>query len=84
MIKSELELRNLIDLAFVAQDYDTTYQNAEIPIGDFKRIKAYKHAAHAEEIYFFSKMVQDRAFLTTDFKEVVSNANQIYEQYSRS
>ena len=50
MNKSELELRNLIDLGFVVQDYETTIQNAEFPIGDFRRIQAFKNAAHCEEI----------------------------------
>ena len=36
MNKSELELRTLIDLAFVIQDYETTYGNADLPSKDFK------------------------------------------------
>jgi hypothetical protein len=36
MNKSELELRNLVDLAFVFQDYETGYQNANLPLKDFK------------------------------------------------
>jgi hypothetical protein len=38
MNKSELELRSLIDIAFVVQDYETVINNAEYPITDFKKI----------------------------------------------
>lgn len=45
MNKEELEMRNLIDLAFVAQDYETTMINTKYPYGDFKKWKALRHAA---------------------------------------
>jgi len=47
-------------------------------------MKAYKHAAHAEEIQFFSRMACDRTYLAGDFKEIVSTANSIYELYNRT
>ena len=50
MNKEELELRNLIDLAFVAQDYETAMKNGGIPLSDFKKCKAYRHAASCQEI----------------------------------
>jgi hypothetical protein len=40
MNKEELELRNLVDLAFVAQDYETALNNGKIPYNDFKKCKA--------------------------------------------
>jgi hypothetical protein len=83
MNKSELELRNLIDLGFVVQDYETTIQNAEFPIGDFRRIQAFKNAAHCEEIQMFSKMALDGNFLTRDFKEFVATADKIFETYHK-
>jgi hypothetical protein len=45
MNKDELEMVNLVDLAFVAQDYETATNNAKIPYGDFKKCKAWRHAA---------------------------------------
>jgi len=36
MNKTDIELRNLCDLAFVSQDYETALQNASIPYKDFK------------------------------------------------
>ena len=54
MNKSELELRNLIDTAFVFQDYDTTYQNAQFPLKDFKGCKAYRFAGSCLELQLLS------------------------------
>lgn len=45
MNKDELEMVNLVDLAFVSQDYETASNNAKIPYGDFKRCKAWRHTA---------------------------------------
>ena len=45
MNKEELELCNLVDLAFVAQDYETSMNNGKIPFNDFKKCKAFRHAA---------------------------------------
>lgn len=45
MNKEELELRNLVDLALVAQDYETALNNGKIPLSDFKKCKAVRHAA---------------------------------------
>lgn len=50
MNKEELELRNLVDLAFVTQDYETAENNARIPLNDFKKCKAFRHAASCQEI----------------------------------
>ncbi len=50
MNKEELELRNLVDLAFVSQDYETAMRNGGIPLSDFKKCKAYRHAASCQEI----------------------------------
>jgi len=45
MNKSELELRNLVDVAFVLQDYETAYNNASLPLKEFKKYKAHRYAA---------------------------------------
>lgn len=68
MNKSELELRTLVDLGFIVQDYETTLMNVKYPIKDFKDIKAYKNATHCEEIELFSKMALDSKFTGRDVK----------------
>ena len=83
MNKSDLELRNLTDLAFVIQDYETTYNNAEYPAGDFKRIRAFIHSAHCEELRLLSRIAFERFYAQNNFKDLVSNANQIYETYQK-
>ena len=50
MNKSDLELRNLCDLAFVSQDYETALQNASYPYKDFKGCKAFRFAASCLEV----------------------------------
>lgn len=50
MNKAELELRNLCDLAFVSQDYETALQNASYPYKDFKGCKAFRFAASCLEV----------------------------------
>lgn len=45
MNKEELEMVNLVDLSFVLQDYETVVNNAKLPYGDFKKCKAFRHAA---------------------------------------
>lgn len=57
MNKSELELRNLIDLAFVFQDYETVSQNAYIPLKDFRSYKAYRFAGSCQELVILSSLV---------------------------
>ena len=60
MNKSDLELRNLIDLAFVIQDYETTFNNAEYPASDFKKVKAFVHSAHCDELRLYSRIAFER------------------------
>jgi len=62
MNKQELELRNLIDLALVAQDYETAMTNAKIPYSDFKSCKAFRHAASCQEVLTFGQLGFDPAF----------------------
>ena len=50
MNKAEHELRNLCDLAFVSQDYETANQNASYPLKDFKGCKAFRFAASCQEV----------------------------------
>lgn len=50
MNKEELELCNLVDLAFVTQDYETAMNNAKIPYNDFKKCKAFRHSASCQEV----------------------------------
>ena len=83
MNKSELELRSLIDIAFVVQDYETVINNAEYPITDFKKIQAHKNKAHCEEIMMFSKMAFDKYYLTRGFKEFLNFADTIFETYHK-
>jgi len=83
MNRGELELRTLIDLAFVIQDYETTYTNAEYPSGDFKRIKAYLHAAHCDEIKLYARIAHDKFYAQTNMKDLVATANGIYDMYAR-
>lgn len=83
MNRGELELRTLIDLAFVIQDYETTYTNAEYPSGDFKRIKAYLHAAHCDEIRLYARIAHDKFYAQTNMKDLVATANGIYDMYAR-
>jgi HEPN domain-containing protein len=54
MNKEELELRNLVDLAMVSQDYETAYSNGKIPFSDFKKCKASRHAASCQEVIAFA------------------------------
>ena len=60
MNKSELELRNLVDLAFIIQDYETTYANAGMPSDDFKRHKVFLHGAHCDEIKLLARIAHER------------------------
>ena len=81
MNRGELELRNLIDLAFVIQDYQTTRAYVEFPADDFKKIKAFQHAAHCDELKLYSRLVLDRDYPTTLYKELVLHSQQIYDSY---
>ena len=83
MNKSELELRTLIDLAFVIQDYETTYGNADLPSKDFKQSKAYLHAAHCDELKLYARIAHDKFYVQNSIKDVVSTANGIYDMYAR-
>lgn len=80
MNKSELELRSLVDTAFIIQDYETVIHNAEFPIGDFKRCKAFKHSAHCEEVLLYSRLAFDR---TLTFKEALQTLDTIFETYHK-
>jgi hypothetical protein len=75
MNKSELEIRGLVDLAYVMQDYETVRDNVDIAITDFKKIQAHKHSIHCQEMQLFSRMAMDRNYLLRDFKEFQSNAD---------
>ena len=83
MNKSDLELRNLIDLAFVIQDYETTYGNAEYPASDFRKVNALTHMAHCEELKLFSRIAYEKFYAQSNFKDVVGTAHQIYSTYSK-
>ena len=83
MNKNELELRTLIDLSFVIQDYETTYTNAEYPSGDFKRIKAYLHAAHCDELKLYARIAHDKFYAQNNMKDLISTANGIYDMYAK-
>jgi len=83
MNRSELELRTLIDLAFVIQDYETTLSNAEYPSSDFKRIRAFLHAAHCDELKLYARIAHERFYAQSSMKDVMATANNVYEMYER-
>ena len=74
-------MRNLIDLAFVAQDYEMVLKCSDLPIKDFKSIKALMHMTHCEELNMYAKMIFDRNYLTRDFKEFIAKASTLFMQY---
>lgn len=53
-------MRNLSDLGFVFQDYETVNGNVSYPLKDFKQCKAYRHAASCMEIQFLAKLAYDQ------------------------
>ena len=59
MNRPELEMRNLSDLAFVFQDYETALQNVQYPLKDFRNCKAFKHSASCLEIQLLSQLTCD-------------------------
>ena len=83
MNRSELELRTLTDLAFVIQDYETTFANAELPSSDFKRVKAYLHAAHCDELRLYARIAHERFYAQTNMRDVINTANSVYEMYAK-
>ena len=85
MNKDELELRNLVDLAFVAQDYETVINNAKIPYNDFKKCKAFKHSASCQEILLSSMLAFNPDMVTNgNSKEVDSMIENAFMLYYRS
>lgn len=71
MNKDELELCNLVDLSFVAQDYETSMNNAKIPYNDFKKCKAFRHSASCQEVLVFSSLAFDsNSSLSSNYKDI--------------
>lgn len=60
MNKEEVELRSLVDLAFVTQDYETAVTNGKLPFNDFKKCKAQRHAASCQEVLAFAQLGFDQ------------------------
>ena len=82
MNKQELELVNLIDVAFVAQDYETAINNGKFPFTDFKNCKAFRHAASCQEIMFLSSVAFDSSFLSgANGKELDSMIESTYSLF---
>ena len=83
-----MELCNLVNLAFVSQDYETSMNNAKIPFNDFKKCKAFRHAASCQEVLTFASIAFDPQLSTNqNFKEVdtmVDNAYQLYLKSNKS
>lgn len=76
MNKDELELCNLIDLAFVTQDYETVINNARYPFNDFKKCKAFRHAANCQEIMAYGIIGFDPNYpIASNFKEIDSSVD---------
>lgn len=88
MNKEELELRNLVDLAFVTQDYETAMNNSKIPYNDFKKCKAFRHAASCQEISALSQIAFDSTMTSaSNFKEIdtmMENAFMLYHRSNKS
>ena len=71
----ELNMRNLCDLAFIFQDYELAAHSTKLPLSDFKSIKAQRHAASCQELYYFSSIMADPAYSnSTEFKNNVESA----------
>jgi hypothetical protein len=85
MNKDELELCNLIDLAFVTQDYETVLNNARIPFQDFKKCKAFRHAASCQEVLLFAQLGFDpNMSIQSNAKEIDSMIETIYQLYQKA
>lgn len=88
MNKEELEMVNLVDLAFVAQDYETAMNNAKIPYGDFKKCKALRHAASCQEVLLFATLGYDpnipASSMQKEIDQQAENAFALYHKASKS
>lgn len=82
MNKGDIEMRNLMDLAFVFQDYETVNQNASFPLKEFKRIKAQKHTASCLEIQLLSELAYNLINnKTIAHKDLDNQIKETYKQY---
>ena len=70
-------------MAFVIQDYETTLNNAEYPANDFKKVKAFVHGAHCEELKMLARIAHDTEYAYNNVKDIVNLADQIYIMYSK-
>lgn len=85
MNKLELELINLVDLAFVSQDYETASHNAKIPYSEFKNCKAFRHSASCQEVLLLSSIGFDPSFVQpNNNKEVDQMAENAYNLYHKA
>lgn len=85
MNKSEHELRNLCDLAFIAQDYETAQQNADIPLKDFKQCKAFRFAASCLEVQLLSTLTWGiTSSGSIDYAKLETNTREAYTLYHKS
>ena len=50
---------------------------------DFKKIKAFQHAAHCDELKMYARLCLERDYATTQFREFVNHTTSIYEQYQK-
>ena len=62
MNKDELEFASLISLCLVTQDYETAMGNAKMPYNEFKKIKAFRHAASCQEVLTFASLGFDPSY----------------------
>ncbi len=78
MNKQELELRNLCDLAFVSQDYETAMTNAKYPLSDFKSCKAFRFAASCSEVSMFSNLAFDPLLSNKELDSMIEQSHHYY------
>lgn len=83
MNKQDIELRTLVDLSFIVQDYDTVLRNVSYPVDEFSKIRAFKHVGHLDELKLYAKMVKDPNLLRGNFKDFVSDADKIFHTYHK-
>jgi len=83
MNQTEKDMRGLVDLAFIIQDYETTYDNIKYPLDEFKRIGASGHHASLEEIKFYTKLAWERNISARDIQDSARKILSIFRENQR-
>ncbi|KAL3147776.1 hypothetical protein ABBQ32_002510 [Trebouxia sp. C0010 RCD-2024] len=76
---TEGQMRQLADLAFVMQDYETAQSTLKLLAGDYKTDKAYKHLAGVQEMWALSCFMTGAPMtdVTTLFREAFFRYNSV-------